>query len=235
MLMSFINNHRFYGIVTLALMAMFTLVASCPVMADTILIEFDGLDVEYAGSEIFDADPGAADPDPVSDTTIDVGGIEVFSSAAGVTVDLSIPGVLGIDVGAGTDTVLSAGGGTLDMDFGGGEFLSLLLEPVNVIYVDAGFLQFVIGATIATVDDQMLPAGLAFGDSVTVDFKVDIDPSSLTDDGTSLTGFIALGSGTIEGELGIDPMSLPEPATVVLALFGLVAMSLVSFTNHDSR
>jgi len=233
--MFFTKNHCFLGMATLALMAMLTLVATCPVMADTILIEFDGLDLEYDGTDIFDADLGAADPDPVTDTTIEVGGILSSSFPTGVTVDLYIPGVSGIDVGAGTDTVFSAAGGTLDIDFGGAEFLSLILDPVAVIYVDATFLQFVLGATVATVDDQALPDGLFLGDSVTVDFKVDIDPGSLEDDGTSLTGFVALGSGTIEGELGVDPMTLPEPATVVLALFGLVAMSLVSFTNHESR
>ena len=186
--------------------------------AETLMIQYTGLNISYAESTITEV----GNPDPLTSLIFTVDGAQVDPAlTSDIAIDLSIPGVSDLPVGGGNTT--SAAGGTLGLTLPGGDFLNLELGAVEVAYYSiTGVVQlrFVLGASSAEVLSQSLPLDGWFGDDVAVSFSTKMKSGSLTQDAGYVTGFLASGTGEIEGEL------VPEPATVALLISGLLACLL---------
>jgi hypothetical protein len=113
----------------------------------------------------------------------------------------------------------------LDLMLPGGDFLNLKLgaAAISFVYINATptfKLHFVLGASEASVLSQSLPGliGGSLGNDISVSFSSQVTSGSLTQDGAGIvTGFLASGTGEIDGNL------VPEPATVALLISGLLA------------
>ena len=176
-------------------------------------IQFTGVDIAYDGAEITDAvDPGS---DALTSLVILDNGVVTAGTpfASDIALDLSIPGVTGIS--AGGDQVLSDPGGSLDLSLPAGDFVSLTLDEVTVTFISTAFVQFSFAGSVAGVDGQSLPAGLALNSPVSVSFSTTID--TLTTAGGIVETFTASGTGEIED-------LIPEPtAASLIAIAGLLA------------
>jgi len=180
--------------------------------ATIIQIQMGGVDLRYDGATIVDT--GASDPDTLTNATILVDGVPVVMDTTDVTLDLTVPGVSNIPVGGGQ--VSSAANGSLDLDFGGGEFLSLTLDPATVSYISLPTTsQFVFVGSGSTIDGQLLPLGLSIGEPVSVTFSTQVI-AGLTESGGFVTGFVSAGTGEIQG--------IPEPASLMLLALGGLAL-----------
>ena len=173
------------------------------------------MNISYDGNTITEV----GNPDPLSSLVFLVDGVQAGPVlTSGIAMDLSIPGVSGLPVGGGTTT--SAAGGTLDLTLPGGDFLNLELGAAEVVFVSITGtfqLQFVLGASDADVLSQSLPVDGLFGEDISVSFSTQVNSGSLTQNAGIVTGFLASGTGEIEGNL------VPEPATVALLISGLLA------------
>ena len=215
-------------------MAFSFLIAAPAARAETIQIDFTGLDfvLDSATQAIFD----------VKDANTTRGGMDVSKSDAlstvefktdsivqsdtsNVYVDLYIKDADGIPKGGGTDTT-GGNGGTFGFDLFGTDDvegpwkLELNLTSLDVFYTGNGFI-IAAGGKVSSVAGQSLPFGLADID-VTKDVTVAISSANLsgiTDDGTNLTAFSASGTGNIKATL------VPEPSTLVGLLMGAVALA----------
>ena len=194
-----------------AVMLLATVVVSSA-SAAVIQIQLGGVALSYDGSKIVDT--GSANPDPLTNATFLVDDLSVGVDVTGVTLDLDIPGVSNIPMGGGE--VSSAAGGHLDLDLGGGEYLSLTLESVVVNYIPViSTVQFIFAGSSSTIDGQQLPYGISFVDPVSVSFSTQI--SELTTAGGYVATFVSAGTGEIQG--------IPEPATAgILAIGGIMVL-----------
>jgi len=175
-------------------------------------IQMGGVDIRYDGTNIVSA--GASAPDPLTNATFLVDHALVGADTTGVTLGLSIPGVFNIPVSGGQ--VSSAANGSLDLDLGGGEFLSLTLDSATVSYIPVfSTVYFVFLGSAATIDGQQLPYGLTLGDPVSVSFSTQM-MAPITQSGGFVSSFEAAGTGEIQG--------VPEPATLALLALGGLAM-----------
>jgi hypothetical protein len=216
-------------IIRLALLPALVMAAfsASALQANTIDINFSGMDIVYDGNSIYDAGSNAggvgnpADADPLLIVNFSENGMLVGSVASDVSLDLFIPDVTGIPAAANTHHVLNTPGnpGFLDLLIGtsplASEFLRLDLNEVSITYLDAaGTVQFTFGAAVASSASQNLPFGLVALEPITVSFSAQIVPGTLTEAGGVVTGFMAAGTGEIRG--------VPEPATYgLLAIAGL--------------
>jgi hypothetical protein len=183
--------------------------------AATLGIQYTGLNVSYDGSTITEV----GNPDPLTSLILSIDGTQVGPPlTSGLGIDLSIPGVSGLPAAGGS--TMSAAGGTLGLTLPGGDFLNLDLGAAEVIFVsitDGFSLQFVLGASEANVVSQSLPLDDGyFGDSVAISFSTQVKSGSLTQSNGIVTGFLASGTGEVEGNL------VPEPTTVALLISGLL-------------
>ena len=183
--------------------------------AETLAIQYTGLDIRYNGSTITTV--GGFDSLQSVDFAVDE--INVFSlNAPGdspLAVALNIPGVTGLPVAGGS--VTSAAGGTLSLALPGGDYLDLQLDEAEVVYVALNTfnLYFALGAGSANLIGQSLPV-LDFAGDIAVSFSTQVKTSTLKIDGAVVTGFDAAGTGEIKG------MQIPEPASAALLLSGLL-------------
>lgn len=193
------------------------LISSSLCVADTIHIEFTGVDIAYNGTDITDADPALNDPDPLSTVVLSVDDVTTGPIlTSDITHDLLIPGVAGIPVTGGH--VTSAGGGTLDIGLGTGNYLNMNLATVDVNFINIipGAVTFAFAGSVASVTGQSLPSGLEIGSDVTVSISSQVDPASLTDDGAGIvTGFTSAGTGEVGG------IAVPEPTSIALLLLAI--------------
>jgi len=174
-------------------------------------IQLVGVNLQYDAAKI--EDPNPAGSSSLASATFFVDGVPVSTDATGVTLDLRIPDVFSIPAGGGT--VYSAAGGYLDLDLGGGEYLSLTLKSVTVTYVPVfDTVRFVFAGSSSTIDDQNLPSGFYFVDPVSVSFSTQV--SQLTTAGGYVTRFVSAGTGELQG--------VPEPATLGLLAFGALVI-----------
>jgi len=67
---------------------------------------------------------------------------------------------------------------------------------------------------------QSLPIVGEFENEVAISFSSQVKSGSLKNDGTVVTGFLASGTGEVQGNL------VPEPTTVALLISGLLACLL---------
>lgn len=193
--------------------------ASAPVMssqAATIEIQFTGVDVVYDGSTVTDANPAGADP--LSTATLEIDGVPTASSpfVSGLSLDFEIPSITDIDK---TGDAVSSVGGSLTLEFPGGDFLSLDLVSSTITFLDAaGFAQFAFAGSVAEVSAQLLPDDAIIGGPIEVSLSTQI--TSMMDDGVNLTSFTSSGTGEVRGIL------IPEPSAM-----GLLALGGFAFSN----
>jgi hypothetical protein len=205
---------------------------AAPTQAAMIEIQFTGMNLVYDGSAIYDAGStngglaNPADADPLSSVEFSVDGTPVGAITSDISLDLHIPDVTGIPVGAGVvfNTTTPGNPGFFDLLIGtsplASEFMLVGLGEVNITYVDVlNIVQFTFGAAVSNVFAANLPFGLEIGDPITVSFSAQVTPGTLTNDGTFITGFRATGTGEIRGTL------IPEPSACVLAGLGLIAFA----------
>lgn len=179
-----------------------------------VMIQMGGIDVSYTGSNIEDMGT-AQNPDPLTNATFFVNNATLGADTTGVTLDLNIPGLSNIPATGGT--VSSAANGSLYLDLGGGEFISLTLKAALVSYFPmTSAIQFVFSGVSSTISGQHLPYGLSLIDPVSVSFSSQVTPGSVSQSGGYLTAFSSAGTGELQ--------AVPEPATLsLLALGGLAA------------
>jgi len=200
---------RFYILlVGSAILVSLTQVAS----ASVIQIQLGGVDLRYNGTNIVDT--GTSNPDTLTHATFIVNGVPLGTDSTGVTLDLRIPGVSNIPVGGGH--VNSAVNGNLDLDLGGGEFLSLALNSAIVSYIPVtSNIQFVFIGSVSTLNGQQLPYGLSLVDPISISFSTQTtEPISHNSGFVSV--FVSAGTGEIQG--------VPEPATLILLGVGGLAV-----------
>ena len=193
-----------------------------PASASMLLeIQLGGVDIGYDGENIYDDDPGASDPDPLTTVTFLVDGAMVGSVlTSDITLDMFIPDVLDIDDEG--DTVMSAAGGIFELALPGGDFLNLELGEATITYVDAGgVVQFAFGGSIAGIEGQSLPHGLAILDPVTVSFSTQFNSGSLEVDDGLVEAFTASGTGEVRGWV------VPEPASLALLVLACSLAGIV--------
>ena len=180
--------------------------------ADILQIQVGGVDIRYDGTNIVDT--GVASPDPLTNATFILNNVPVGADTTGVTLDMLIPGVFNIPVIGGQ--VNSAANGSLDLNLGGGEYLSLTLASATVSYIPVvSTVQFVFLGSAASIDGQQLPYGLSLGDPVSVSFSTQL-MAPISQSGGFVSGFVSAGSGEIQG--------VPEPATLSLLALGGLAL-----------
>ena len=202
---------------------------AAPISASIVEIQFTGMNLTYDGSAIYDGGSTAggvgdpADADPLSSVDFFVDGLPAGSLSSDISLDVYIPDVTGISAAANTVYSQTTPGnpGYFDLLIGtsplASEFVIIDLSEVTVTYVDVlNLVQFTFGAAVGDIFGQNLPFGLAVGDPVTVSFSSQLTPGTKTDNGVDITGFDATGTGEIQGTL------VPEPATCLLAAFGLI-------------
>jgi hypothetical protein len=188
--------------------------------ASTIEIQLVDVDIEYDSStgEINDSGDFAGE-DALAGIFFFLDGSPVgslMSPPEVLSLDLSIPGVFGIDPSG--DSVLSAAGGSLELSTPG-LILDLDLAEVEVVYlplsVGPDLFEFVFAGTVGTIAGQDLPFDLDLEDPVTVTFST--QASSLTSSSTEVLTFAASGTGELTGELDLTPDDeVPEPTAVAL-------------------
>ena len=187
-------------------------------LGGTIEIEFTGVDIAYDGTNVVDSDPFGGDPDPLTSVAITendqlIGAVITDS----ITQDLYIPSVGSISDTGGS--AQSAAGGTLSLELGSGNHLDLNLGTVDINYIDFyGAVQFVFAATVGGVQAQSLPYDLKVGQELGVSFSTQVSPGTLTTSGGAITGFVAAGTGEVEGAAVPEPTSVMLLASVLLGI-----------------
>jgi hypothetical protein len=186
--------------------------------AESLMIQYTGLDISYDGSAITDA----GNPDALSSVVFKVGASVVPPVlTSGIAIDLSIPGVTGLPVTGSIAPTVSAAGGTLNLTMPAGDFVSLKLGAADIYFtkIDVGLykLYFALAASAAELLGQALPIDGELGGDISVSFSTQVDVGTLTSSGGIVTGFVASGTGEIQGAL------VPEATTMALVLSGLLA------------
>ncbi|HBO46226.1 MAG TPA: hypothetical protein DD670_20335 [Planctomycetaceae bacterium] len=185
--------------------------------AETLAIQYTGLDIVYDGSAIKTV--GGVDALQSIDFSVDDVNVLSFNAPADspMAIELELPGVANIPVAGGT--VTSAAGGTLSLTLPGGDYLDLELGEASVVYqvLDLGIvkLNFVLAASAGDVLAQVLPLE-AFAGPIAVSFSTQVVGSSLKSSGGFLTEFKAGGTGEIKG------MQIPEPTGAAILISGLL-------------
>jgi hypothetical protein len=207
----------------------FIALAAAPAVASASIlqIQFQGLDIAYNGSAIYDqggpntASGGGstANADPLTAMNFLVDG-----SPAGpiltsdIFADLYIPNVFNIPEAGGVvqssgpfpvfgfDVLTSGGAGGVGLQFS---------EPVQITW-DGTALTVGGSARTTSLTGQNLPYGLVLGTPVDISFSSNTFGDFGTGDGY-LTRFTASGTGEVDG-----PLAVPEPMSLMLLGFGLL-------------
>lgn len=196
--------------------------------ADTIEIFFSGIDIAYDGSDIVDADPGAADPDPLINASFVINGLATTVSGP-ISADLFISDVSVLL----NQTVMSTGAGSyFQLNFEDGsdadsdpDFLRLNLNEVMVTYLDSSPKDFVFSASVANgfSRSDSLPVDVPIDNPITLSFSAQTNSVTLGAQG-AIAAFTATGSGEVRGEFDPDMnQRVPEPASIgMVVLAGLM-------------
>lgn len=206
-----------------ALVALSVLAVAGVAGANTLQIQFDGLDLVYDGSTISDAGSAAggdfvpADADELITVNFLVDGVLVGTLTDDIFADIS----LGVGPLATDGTIASGTSNYFDLltkstapAFG----LALNVADVEASVFGGGII-LVGGGTASDVAGEDLPFGLTISDTDLIVFSFSSNVlTDITTDGDFYTGFNSAGTGEISGEI-------PEPASVLL--LGLGALGAV--------
>lgn len=199
--------------------------------ADTIEIFFTGINIAYDGSDIVDADPGSADPDPIVNASFVINGGLVGTVPNNVTADLFISDVAVLI----NQTVTNTGAGSyFQLNFPDGadadsdpDFLRLELDEVMVTFIDSSPKDFVFSASVANgfSRSDSLPFDATFDPALPITLSFSSQTSAVTfGDQGLVTSFVASGTGEVRGEFDPDMnQTIPEPASIgMMVLAGLM-------------
>jgi hypothetical protein len=200
-----------------------TALASAPVAAATLRLEFTDLDVVFDGDSLTDAtDPlgGEMEPsesDPLATLDFFLDGVKIGSLSSSIYADLAIFGIDPIPANGGVP--VNAYGGTLDILTGKDQGVSLDLYNVQFFLFNGGAI--LSGTATADLFAQILvPFNVAFDPTQPIDVLFALGPlQNKTSAGGFLTGFDAEGTGSITG----DGKLVPEPTSMLLLGSGLLA------------
>jgi hypothetical protein len=207
------------------------LLAPAPIAAETIQIQFTGLDLVYDGTDLIDAkDPDGRNGDPdESDSLISMSFLQNGETIGTLTEDIYVDFLIADlkDIPAGGGLVYSGGNGG---DFGfdlltsqAGWGLALDIDEF-MLYYSGGELVMTANGVATGIHAQNLPFDLIMDDDQQI--VIGIHSTALADvttsqDGQTVASFTAGGTGSVKGGLGL----IPEPTSLVLALVGLIGVT----------
>jgi hypothetical protein len=215
------------------------LLAATAAQASTLEIQISGLDLQYDGTNIFDAsvhntigDGIPAESDPLTLLEFYVDGNLVGSQSTNVFADIYIADVLNIPDSGGF--VNSSGNGDafgidlLTQNQTPGWGVALNIDTMQFVYTGSQ-ISITLAGLASSLHAQDLPFGLAFDPSQQITIVLSsANLSNVTAAGGFLTGFNATGTGNIAGTL------VPEPSSIALAGLGLAAIAAV-YRRRRSR
>ncbi len=203
--------------------------------AETLQIQFTGLNLQYDGTNIFDAgvhnttsSGNPAEADALTAMNFYLDGSLVGSLTSDIYADVYIKDVLNIPAAGGV-IVTGGNGGAFGIDL-----LMKDLTPGWGLALDIDTMQFFYTGSRIAISVAGLATNLAAQD---LPFALQLDPvqpirivlssASLTNVTTAagfVTGFNASGTGNTSGE---GFVVIPEPASYVLAGLGIAALAVV--------
>jgi len=203
--------------------------------AETLQVQFTGLNLQYDGANIFDAgvhntvgSGNPAEADALSAMNFYLDGSLVGSLTSDIYADVYIKDVLNIPAAGGV-IVTGGNGSTFGIDL-----LMKDLTPGWGLALDIDTLQFFYTGSRIAISVAGLATNLAAQD---LPFDLQFDPvqpirivlssaslSNVTTAGGFVTGFNAAGTGNASGE---GFVVIPEPASYVLAGLGIAALAIV--------
>lgn len=205
------------------------LALAAPASASLIEIQLTGLDLIYDGAKIVDAasaNGGSGVPaqsDPLTTMVFLKDGVKVGVLDSGsIFADVFINNVAGIPAGGGLVTTGGNAGSfgfdLLTSNSTPGWGLALQIDKFQVFYTGSQ-ISLAAAGVASSVWSQNLPFGLAIDPGQQISIVVSsTNLSNVTDDGVSLTGFNASGTGSVKGTY------VPEPATLALLGSGVIAV-----------
>lgn len=223
----------------LACLAAMFAVTTAAQAATMLQIQMNGVDLQFVGNNLVDGAAGSAADVLTGVEFLGDNDVVIGTDSTDTTLGLFIPNVPNIPITGGQ--VSSAINGSLDLNLGDGEFLSLTLGSAVITYVTylanpfdpTSRVDFVFTGSAGTIDGQNLPFGLVLGEPVTITFSTQIAANSKTSNGTSLTGFRSVGTGEIQGASVAVPV--PEPVAMGMAGVALIAIRRLSKSRKGKR
>jgi hypothetical protein len=209
------------------------LLSAATARAGVLEIQFTGLDLQYDGTNIFDAgvhntvgNGNPAEADTLTSMNFYLDGNLMGVQSTNVFADIYISNVLNIPAGGGV-VVSSGNGGAFGIDL-----LTQNLIPGWGLALDINTMQFFytgsqIGISVSgfatNISAQSLPFALEFDVAQPVTIVMSsANLSAVTSAGGFLTGFNAAGTGNVAGTGYI----VPEPGTMAMLGVGLVGLAV---------
>jgi MYXO-CTERM domain-containing protein len=198
--------------------------------AGVLEIQITGLDLQYDGTNIFDAgvhntigSGNPAESDVLTSMNFYLDGNLVGVQSTNVFADIYISNVLNIPTTGGVVQSLGNGGAfgvdLLSQNIIPGWGLALEIDEMQLFYTGSQ-----IGISVAgfatNLFAQSLPFGLSYDPSQPITIVMSsANLSGVTSAGGFLTGFNSAGTGNVAG------IGVPEPSSIVLGAFGLVGLA----------
>ncbi len=203
--------------------------------AETLQIQFTGLNLQYDGTNIFDAGvhntTGSGNPaeaDALTAMNFYLDGSLVGTLTSDIYADVYIKDVLNIPAAGGVIVTGGNGGAfgidLLMKDLTPGWGLALDIDTLQFFYTGSRIAISVAGLA-TNLAAQDLPFDLQYDDMQPI--RIVLSSASLTNVTTAggyVTGFNAAGTGNASGE---GFVVIPEPASYVLAGLGIAALAVV--------
>ncbi|MBU4270369.1 MAG: hypothetical protein KKE86_06855 [Planctomycetes bacterium] len=209
--------------------------AITPATASVVItIDFTGLNLEFAGGKIYDADHLAGGNGLIADATklgsinFSINYVPVLSLSGDVYADILIQGVPGIPPNG---YVVTSGGSFVDLLSPSGWLLGLDIGPMIVSYTVSPTNYVTISGIATGAITQNLPGGLIIdqGECEMVLLMGDT-LSGKVFTGELLTGFTSSGTGQIKGVL------VPEPACFAVLLgIGVIGLEIGAWRKRRRR